>query len=107
MPFQKGSSGNPKGRPKSPANKRDVAARLAALSCDPIEGMARIAMDETNSPDLRGRMYAELAQYIAPKLRSTEQHNETTVHHVIHVPAVEPDFVKWQRQHAQLTGPLQ
>ena len=34
--------------------------------------MALIAMDESNPPELRGRMYAELAMYIAPKRRATE-----------------------------------
>lgn len=50
----------------------DVVARLEALGCDPIEGMARLAMDPENAPELRGRMYAELAQYVAPKRRALD-----------------------------------
>ena len=55
-------------------NKRtlDVAQRLAALKCDPIQGMAMLARDKKNPPELRGRMYAELAQYVAPKRRAIE-----------------------------------
>ena len=34
--------------------------------------MARIAEDTTNYPELRGRMYSELAQYLFPKRRATE-----------------------------------
>src|SRR5215831_8482482 len=34
--------------------------------------MARIAEDTTNCPELRGRMYSELAQYLFPKRRATE-----------------------------------
>ena len=34
--------------------------------------MAKIAMDQSNPIDLRARMYAELAQYVAPKLKSSE-----------------------------------
>ncbi|MHB8698275.1 MAG: hypothetical protein ACYC9J_09680 [Sulfuricaulis sp.] len=34
--------------------------------------MARLAMDEANPPELRGRMFAELAQYVAPKRRAME-----------------------------------
>jgi hypothetical protein len=49
-----------------------VIDRLAALHCDPIEGMARLAMDKANPPELRGRMFAELAQYIAPKRKAVE-----------------------------------
>jgi hypothetical protein len=37
------------------------------LDCDPIEGMARIAVDEQAELGLRAQMYKELAQYIAPK----------------------------------------
>jgi hypothetical protein len=34
--------------------------------------MARLAMDKANPPELRGRMFAELAQYIAPKRKAVE-----------------------------------
>jgi hypothetical protein len=50
----------------------DVIERLQQLGCDPIEGMARIAMDDANPPELRGRMYAELAGYVAPKRRALD-----------------------------------
>ena len=49
-----------------------VAQRLAALKCDPIAGMAALARDKKNPPELRGRMFAELAQYVAPKRRAIE-----------------------------------
>jgi hypothetical protein len=42
------------------------------LRCDPITGMAKLAMDESKAPELRGRMYAELAQYVAPKRKALE-----------------------------------
>ena len=50
----------------------EVITKLNALGCDPIEGMARIAMDEANAPELRGKMFAELAGYIAPKRKAIE-----------------------------------
>ena len=50
----------------------DVLATLASLGCDPIEGMARIAMDTANAPEFRGRMFAELAGYVAPKRKAIE-----------------------------------
>jgi hypothetical protein len=34
--------------------------------------MARIAMDEAHAPELRGRMFAELAQYVAAKRKAVE-----------------------------------
>src|SRR5262245_45921495 len=63
------------GRVKGTPNKRtqDVTERLAELGCDPVEGMAGLAMDPNSSPDLKGRMYAELAQYVYPKRRAVEQ----------------------------------
>jgi len=63
------------GRVKGTPNKRtqDLTERLAELGCDPVEGMARLAMDPNSSPDLKGRMYAELAQYVYPKRRAVEQ----------------------------------
>jgi hypothetical protein len=44
-----------------------VAEKLEALGCDPIEGMATIAMDETVELSIRTQMYEELAQYVVPK----------------------------------------
>jgi len=60
------------GRTKGTPNKRtqEVVRRLTSLGCDPIEGMALIAMDEANSMELRARVYMELAQYIAPKRKA-------------------------------------
>ena len=45
---------------------QEISALLESLGCNPIEGMARIATNEKHSPELRGRMYAELAQYVYP-----------------------------------------
>ena len=62
------------GRVKGTSNKRtlDFAQRLTELGFEPIEGMAIIAMDNFSPPELRGRMYAGLAQYLYPKRRATE-----------------------------------
>jgi hypothetical protein len=62
------------GRRAGTPNKRTVELtdKLAALGCDPIEGMARLAMDENNPPELRGRMLAELAGYLYPKRKAIE-----------------------------------
>lgn len=62
------------GRKKGVPNRItiEVAEQLRALGCDPITGIAKMAMDENNSPELRGRLYMELAQYVAPKRRTVE-----------------------------------
>jgi hypothetical protein len=62
------------GRQRGAPNKRtlDVIERLAALHCDPITGMARIALNKKNSVELRAKMFTELAQYVAPKRKALE-----------------------------------
>ena len=74
------SRGSPKtgGRKPGIPNRRtaEIAEKLAALGCDPIEGMARIAANPDASLELRGRMYAELAQYVAPKRKAIEHRGE-------------------------------
>lgn len=62
------------GRKPGSMNKKtaDVVEKLAQLKFDPIEAMARIAMNKKATLELRGRMAAELAQYVAPKRRATE-----------------------------------
>jgi hypothetical protein len=68
MPRPKGS---PKtgGRRLGTPNKRtdELAEKLSQLDCDPIAGLARIALAENTSPELRVRCFAELAQYVHPK----------------------------------------
>ena len=62
------------GRVAGVPNRRtaDVIERLQSLGCDPIEGMARLAMDPDSAPELRGRLFSELAQYVAPKRRALD-----------------------------------
>lgn len=62
------------GRHKGTPNKLTQTVReiLAELNCNSIEGMALLAMDKNNTPELRGRMYAELAQYEYSKRRAVE-----------------------------------
>jgi len=62
------------GRLKGTPNKltRDVAECLASLACDPITGMAQIAKNPKNTPELRLRAYAELAAYCYPKRKAVE-----------------------------------
>ena len=62
------------GRKAGTPNKRtlELVERLEALGCDPIEGMAQLAMNPSTAPELRGRMFAELAGYLHPKRKAVE-----------------------------------
>ena len=62
------------GRLRGTPNRRttDIQVLLMRMGCDPIEGMAKIAMDCTNPVEIRARMYAELAQYVAPKRKAVQ-----------------------------------
>ena len=92
MPFKPGdakppNSGRRKGSPakpiarmpdsKVPAPKlsRDVAARLAVLGLDPIAGLVRVGVkaEEAGELAVAKSCYAELANYVYPKLRALEQ----------------------------------
>ncbi len=74
MPKGRKTGGRQKGTPNKAT--QDVVARLKELGCDPIEGMAALALDTKNTPELRGRMFAELAQYVAPKRKAVEHSAE-------------------------------
>ena len=71
MPFVKGHA-KIAGRKKGTGNRATVAAILDELGCDPIEGMALLANDKKTKPELRGRMFAELAKYRWPQLKAIE-----------------------------------
>lgn len=64
------------GRQKGTPNKRnsEIADKLKALGCDPLEGMVQVAKMAMEDRDLvvAGRMYSELAQYVAPKKRAVD-----------------------------------
>ncbi len=62
------------GRKAGTPNKRtkSIEEKLEAMGCDPIEAMARLAMDENESSALRFAALKELAQYVAPKRKAVE-----------------------------------
>ena len=84
------------GRKAGTPNKRtaEVAERLESLGCDPIEGLARIAMDDANSVEIRLRAYSELAPYVAAKRKAVDLNVESAeslaVHLVSYASVAEP-----------------
>jgi hypothetical protein len=73
-PGQAKSGGRKPGTP----NRRTLAIieTLARIGCDPIEGLAQLAMDAKQPPELRFRCYAELAAYIHPKPKPIDMWTE-------------------------------
>ena len=73
-PFEKGKSGNPKGRPKGAVSAKTliVEEKLAAVGCDPIEEMAKLAMDKKVAESVRAKLLSELANYVYPKRKAVE-----------------------------------
>jgi hypothetical protein len=72
--MRKNAHASGQGLPKGAVNKPtlDIIEKLAAEWWDTIVGMARIAMNQKNPVELRARMFAELAQYVAPKPKALE-----------------------------------
>ncbi len=62
------------GRIKGTPNRatQDFRELLQDLDCDPVAGVAGIAMDRANPPELRFKAYAELIPYVYPKRRQLE-----------------------------------
>ena len=60
------------GRALGAPNKRtqEAAQILDELGCNPIRGMAEIAMSESHPVELRARMFLELAHYVYPKRKA-------------------------------------
>jgi hypothetical protein len=62
------------GRKAGTPNRKtmEIGELLESLEHNPIEAMVRIATDPEASLELRGRMNAELAQYVYPKRKAVE-----------------------------------
>lgn len=90
------------GRRKGTPNRvsQDIRDKLASLGCDPIEGMARIAMDADNPVQLRGKMFAELAQYVIPKRKAIEVTGGIEHRYVVRAPQPAKDVETWAQQHS-------
>ena len=73
MPHPKGLSKTGGRSPGTPNNETDaIAQKLAILGCDPIEGLAQIAMNSETMPELKVPCLADLGQYIYPKRKAAD-----------------------------------
>lgn len=71
MPWVKGKSGNPSGKPKGTLSKttRDVREAIAQMAQDRAGDVGRW-LDEVEEPARRLELYARLIEYHIPKLSS-------------------------------------
>ncbi len=69
------------GRQRGTPNRRTQRAveLLEEVGFDPLMAMVELALDPTNTPELRGRMASELARYVYPMLRATEHTGDVDV----------------------------
>ena len=65
-------SANKRTRPRRAEPALELIVRLEALGCDPVGGMARIAMDVATPVELPARTFAELAQHFASKRKAID-----------------------------------
>jgi hypothetical protein len=63
---------------------REIGELLESLGHNPIEAMVAIATDPNASLELRGRMNAELAQYVYPKRKAVEVAGDREAPLVVH-----------------------
>lgn len=76
----KGKKGFQRGREKTGGKvkgckhkiNRDIVGLLDQLKCNPIEGLARIAIDPKIEIGIRMHAYARIAKYVHPELKSIE-----------------------------------
>ena len=75
-----GKAGRPLGYPKTGGRAKgtpnratqEISDRLAAMGCDPLIGLAEIALSKKTPLELKVRCFTELAQYIYPKRKPVD-----------------------------------
>lgn len=48
------------------------------MGCDPVEGLARLAMDDSLKPELRAKCYSDLLPYVYPRRKAVEFTKESS-----------------------------
>ena len=74
MPFQKGQSGNPAGKPKGASRKATAEreAKIAASGLTPLDWMLQVVRDPDQPNERRDEMAKAAAPYVHPKLSAID-----------------------------------
>jgi hypothetical protein len=84
---QGGSGGRPAGLPKTGGRQKGTPNRatavlkdkLAALGCDPVEELAKIAQNPKTTVESKIQIYSTLLPYVYPKRKPMEDSNEEPI----------------------------
>ena len=97
MPFEKGQSGNPSGRPQGAKSRvnDEIRTRINTFLDENFETIQNDVMQL--EPRERVRFYIELLQYGIPKLKSTDLKTDLNDNIIVVMPP-EPNFTDEERE---------
>jgi hypothetical protein len=98
MPFQKGQSGNPAGKPKGALRKATAKreAEIRASGLTPLAHMIAVLQDENSSKEDRRWAAQAAAPYVHPRLSSIDAKVQQEERHI--VDTVDLSALSWEER---------
>ena len=100
MPFVKGQSGNPSGRPKV---NPEIKALLDEMTPEAIRTLGAIMRDTEAQPSARVTAALGILRKTLPDMASVEHSGEVTIPTVMRAPMPANNADEWQSKHVPLT----